>query len=172
MKKKLVIFAAVLLTVLLATFGWWKHLHPVSRAALNEFNASSDLPYGLATPEALLGDTSDFEEWPGYGGYQLKNGDISFWVSGYPDVLDDGHVTQYDIKTAKYHIFGLRVGDNVGEVDATLREFGYHWDNGNNTRPAGYAKGGIRIVISEVGTGCVSEFSVSLQTTNRHHVWF
>lgn len=173
MKRKLIIIVVLLLAVLFAVFGWWKHLHPVSQSALNEFNANSDFPYGLATPETLLGDTSDFEMYHGYGCYLLENEDISIWIGGYPDVLDDGHVTRYDVKTAKYSILGLRIGDDMELVDTTLRKFGYHWVSGNNSRNEGYMKGGIHIFfVSEDENGCMSEFSVSLRQTNRHHVLF
>lgn len=167
MKRKLIIIVVLLLAALFAVFGWWKHVHPVRQSALNEFNTYSDLPYRLATPEAQLGDMSDFEECPGYGCYLLENQDIIIWISGYPDVLDDGHVTQYDVKSDKYSILGLRVGDDVGEVDTTLRKFGYDCD----THLGVYTKGGIRIETSLIGI-YVSGFSVSLYQTNRQKILF
>ncbi len=123
MKKAVCTTAALLLLVWLCACG----LSEEERRAetVDRLNQNSDLPFALTLPETELGDVSAYSRIEGWGCWGLQDEDARITISGYPDVLDDYHVTDIDLLTPKYSVFGLRVGDTAQRAAEVLEPEGY-----------------------------------------------
>lgn len=140
------------------------------RQALDELNENSDLPFTLALPETELGDTGGYRRSQGWGCYSLENEDVWIGLSGYPDVLDSYHVKECTLRSSRYSVFGLRVGDTAGQAAEILKPRGY--------RPAPkdgwsilYEKDGVFIQL-EFEDGKISVLTVFVESTNVEGVVF
>lgn len=138
--------------------------------ALDELNENSGLPFALTLPETELGDVSEYLRVEGWGCYRLENEDVCIGFSGYPDVQDPYHVTDYWLQTPRYDLFGLRVGDTAGRAAEILKPRGY--------LPAPkdgwsilYEKDGVFIRL-EFGEGKISVLTVFVESTNVEGVVF
>jgi hypothetical protein len=77
-------------------------------------------------PETKLQNTDAFEKRPGFGCYVLENSDVSFILSGYPDILfSKYHITEYKIKSSKYTLMGLHVGCSLDTAHEVMKQYGY-----------------------------------------------
>lgn len=140
------------------------------RQTLDELNENSDLPFALTLPETELGDTGDYQKGGGWGCYSLENEDIWITLSGYPDVLDPYHVTALTLRTPRYSIFNLRVGDTAGQAVEILKPRGYR-SAPRDGRSILYEKDGVFIRL-EFGDGKISALTVLVESTNVEDVDF
>lgn len=138
--------------------------------AIEEVNQNCDVPFGLAQPESTLQYTGEYVRREGFGGYMLENDDVAFTIGGYPDVLDEYHVVEYQIKSAKYTLFGLQVGCSLDMADQAMEQNGYALSAEDNGRSR-YTKDGVRIGIA-LSDGVVAIFHVSVEATNKENVVF
>lgn len=138
--------------------------------AIQEVNQNCDVPFDLALPESELQNTDEYIRNEGFGGYSLANDDVSFSLGGYPDVLDDYHIVEYQIKTTKYTLFGLSVGCSLDAADQVMGQYGYTIST-EDTWWSRYTKNGVRIGVSLNGD-VVAIFHVSVEATNKENVVF
>ena len=138
--------------------------------AIEEVNRNCDVPFGLTLPESSLSNTDEYIKHEGFGGYMLENGDVSFTLGGYPDVLDEYHVVEYQIKSTKYTLMGLHVGCSLDTADEAMEQNGYAISNGDDWWSR-YTKNGVRIGIS-LDDDIITIFHVSVEVTNKEHVAF
>lgn len=162
--KKVPIIFCILVMVLSACSG------KRTGKAIAELNQNSTVPLPMAMPESELTDVSDYERMEGFGCYTLENEDLSITFSGYPDVLDAYHVTEYRIKSDEYHLFGLQTGCDLTDADQIMAEYGYSLTEENDWQHC-YEKNGVQIVL-EVADRQVSGFSVYVDTANHENVQF
>ncbi len=141
-----------------------------TRKAIEEVNRNCDVPYGLTLPEASLQITDEYVRREGFGGYMLENGDVSFTLGGYPDVLDKYHVVAYQIKSEKYTLMGLQVGCLLEKADEAMEQNGYTISTEDNWWSR-YTKNGVRIGIS-LNDNIITAFHVSVEVTNKENVVF
>ena len=138
--------------------------------AIEEVNQNCDVPFDLTLPESELQNTDEYIRNEGFGGYSLATDDVSFSLGGYPDVLDDYHIVEYQIKTTKYSLFGLSVGCSLDAADQVMEQYGYTISD-EDTWWSRYTKNRVRIGVSLNG-GVVATFHVSVEATNKENVVF
>lgn len=164
--KKTAAFVALLLCMSLAACSGQSK----KDAAIEEINGNCDVPFALTLPETELQNTDGYVKMQGFGGYLLENDDLSFTIGGYPDVLDEYHVTGYQIKSAKYTLMGLQTGCPLDEADKAMKEKGFTISTEDN-RWSRYEKSGVRIGV-ELNGDAVAVFHVSVEVTNKQKVVF
>lgn len=147
--------------VLFLPFPGW----PAQMRAIEEINRNCDVPFGLAMPETELKNTDGYVREEGFGGYRLKNDDIMFGLSGYPDVLNDYHIVSYEIKSPKYTFMGLRVGCSLDAARKVMEQNGFALDD------SFYKKSGVGITIYS-NKYTVTSFYVLVYTSNTKGVVF
>lgn len=96
---------------------------------------------------------------------------------GYPDVQDPYCLTRFTLRSPRYHLFGLRVGDTLAAAEQALAQQGYHplqEDTGpERIRPLAYAKGPLSVSLGLSGDPeRLSSLTVSIAVTNRENVVF
>ena len=165
MKKAAILVILFLCLTLAACSG-----HSNTKKAIEELNRNCDVPFGLTLPEASLQNTDEYVRREGFGGYMLENGDISFTLGGYPDVLDKYHVVAYQIKSAKYTLMDLQVGCSLEKADEVMEQNGYAIVKGDDWSRR-YTKNGVRIGIS-LNADIITAFYVSVEVTNKENVVF
>lgn len=138
--------------------------------AIKEVNQNCEVPFDLGLPESELQNTDEYIRNQGFGGYSLENDDVSFSMGGYPDVLDNYHIIEYQIKTTKYTLFGLSVGCSLDEADQVMEQYGYTISTEDNWWSR-YTKNGVRIGVGLDGD-VVAVFHVSVEVTNKENVVF
>jgi hypothetical protein len=139
-------------------------------AEIEELNSNSNLPFPLALPSEEIGDASYYTYSPGFGGYWLHDDNIRITISGYPDVLDTRRTTSYIIRSDKYDLFGVKVGDSIERAASVLTAYGYTLvleDYGY----AHYENGDVRI-LPYGSSGIIEELRVSLSVTNKENIVF
>ena len=140
--------------------------------AIAELNENSDLPFALTLPETELGDVGAYQQGGGWGCCSLENPDIYLTLSGYPDVMDPYHITGCHLRTARYSLFGLRVGDERARAREVLEPWGYRSVPGGSAwADACYEKDGITIQF-DFREGKVFFIMVSVESTNIEGVVF
>ena len=120
MFMKKIIFLMLVLSVAFLT--------SCSQTAVDELNENTNLPFPLALREEDLKYGGEYEKEPGFGGYVLKKEGLMFWVSGWPDVLDGYHVTEYRFTGREYSVFNISVGNTLDEAVSALKSHGYTRD--------------------------------------------
>lgn len=165
MKKAAVIVIVMICLSLAACSG-----NGNTKRAIEEVNQNCDVPFGLALPESSLQNTDEYVRREGFGGYMLENDDVSFTLGGYPDVLDEYHVVEYQIKSSKYTLMGLQVGCSLAAADEAMEQNGYTASAGDDWWSR-YTKNGVRIGVALDGDA-VAVFHVSVEVTNKENVVF
>ncbi len=167
MKKPMAVFVVLfLITVVFVVLflpvpGW-----PAQRRAIAQINRNCDAPFALTMPETKLQNTDTFEKRPGFGCYILENNDISFILSGYPDILfSKYHITEYKIKSSKYTLVGLHVGCSLDTAREVMKQYGYTLNDHI------YKKNGVIISISS-RDNVVTSFNVPVKKSSILNVTF
>ncbi len=93
--------------------------------AIDEVNENMNLPFPLALAEKELKYDDEYERGEGFGGYTLCKEGMMLWVSGWPDVCDDYHVTEYRLTGKEYEIFGISVGNDLDDAVTVLTNHAY-----------------------------------------------
>ncbi len=146
--------------------------------AVNQLNKNSDLPFGLTQPEAELEDTDTYRQGGGWGCRSIFDDDIDILLSGYPDCLDEYHITEIRLLTPKYSIFGIHVGDAPERAGELLEPKGYELvpDVRGWGVDAYYLKDGVFIYLEfgylEDGQKVISGLTAYVLTTNIEGVDF
>lgn len=138
--------------------------------AIEEINRNCDVPFALTLPESELQSTDGYLRGGGFGCYSLENDDVSFTLGGYPDVLDKYHVIEYQIKSSRYTLMGLRVGCSLNKADKIMKRNGYSIST-EDIWWSRYTKNGVRIGI-EIKDHAISVFHVSVEVSNKENVVF
>lgn len=169
MKRKWIVLAAVCLIFaagVAAALFWPKG------SAVAECNAHSEFIAPLTTPANQVTGLENAERSEGFGGgYALSLDDVAYCIGGYPDVLDDLHVTDIQIRSDACAVYGVRVGDPVADGEKTLETWGYR---GENSMVYGwvYRKQDIAIELSANEEGIIWFIRVMVDVTNKENVCF
>lgn len=175
--KKTILAAAVLL-LLLSLCACGLSEEELRERAIDQLNKNSDLPYALTLPKAELGDASAYWQGGGWGCESIYDDDIDMLLSGYPDCLDEYHITEIHLLTPKYSIFGLRVGDAPERAGELLEPKGYELvpDVRGWGVEAYYLKDGVFLHLEfgyqEDGQQVISGLTAYVLTTNVENVDF
>jgi len=161
MKKT--IFPILSLFFILALFYFY-----AKTDAISEVNANTNLPFPLTLPEKDLEYGGEYVKEGGFGGYVVRKGDISFWVSGWPDVIDKYHVTEYRFKGSEYTIFNIYIGTSINDATGFLKKFGY-----NQIQNYTFEKNNqVRITLFCDENNNIYEISVRAISTNKNNIIF
>lgn len=141
--------------------------------AVTEANENCDAEFGLATPAVDITVEDGYAHIEAFGCYLLENDDIRFCLSGYPDVLDDYHVTQIDLLSDKYHIYGYTLSDSAQEVVEHLTSVGFKKDEAlsSSYNQTVMAKSGVFIRIGSAAD-VIYSLIIQLEVTNEENVVF
>lgn len=101
----------------------------------------------------------------------LEGDGLELELGGWPDVLDNWHVTRLRLTGGRYSLFGLRAGDMREEADRVLRAWGYA-PAAEDARSRGYTKGEVWLGVRWDGEGRIVRLTVSIPSTNREGVDF
>jgi len=96
--------------------------------AIAEVNVNMYLPFPITLSENDVEYGDEFKWSKGFGCYILNGDGIQIWLSGWPDVHDDYHVTEYRFTSNEYHIFGISVGNTLDDAVSVLKNHGYTHD--------------------------------------------
>lgn len=144
-----------------------------TKQMIDEFNDHASLPFGLAIPEENLGDITEFEYIGGFGCYLLEKEDISYEISGFPDVLDDYHTTAIRFTSSAYAIYGIHTGD-IYTKNLADRMMDFDFMKAETTNP----ERDIRFENDKLSihftleNGIITEIYARLESTNKNHVIF
>lgn len=114
----------------------------------------------------------DYIELYGHGGrsFQKRDRSVTIIYSGYPDVMDDYHLTSIIVESGDYEIYGITIGSSVEDIHLIMGSVGY------NKKIVGskhvYMKNKISIIFQENDKNEVSAFEITIETTNNDHVFF
>ncbi|MDE7261121.1 MAG: hypothetical protein K2N78_03530 [Oscillospiraceae bacterium] len=170
MRKAVYTVIALLLPLVLCACGLSEE--ELRERAIGQLNRNSDLPFSLILPETELGDVSAYSRGGGWGCWSLFNEDADITLSGWPDVLDSYCVTDIRLRTAKYSVFGLRVGDTAARAGELLEPKGYELvPDVRGWGDAYYLKDGV-IIHLELSGEEITELTVYVQSTNLEGVDF
>lgn len=145
---------------------------------LTELGENCDVPFLLTTPATALPDLPGSLRTDGFGCYALENEDLSLTLSGYPDALDPFCLTGFTLRSPRYALFGLRVGDTLDAAEQSLTRQGYQplrEETGTDwTRPLQhYTKGPLCVSLGlSEDLERLSSLTVSIAVTNRETVVF
>lgn len=144
---------------------------------LRELEEHSDVPIPLTAPEQGLPELPGAARTEGWGCYQLENEDLSLTLSGWPDVQDPYHVTQWTLRSPRYALFGLRTGCALDDVEAILGRYHYRPVSdpvqADGSRPLNYEKGPVSIGFDLTpDLARIAHFYVSVAVSNRENVVF
>ncbi|MDR1820813.1 MAG: nucleotidyltransferase family protein [Oscillospiraceae bacterium] len=171
--KNLLITAAVLALSLAAACGSGS-----SSRAIEEFNASCTFPYKLAETGGAFAQDSDYEFSPGFGCEFYTSLSARITRSGYPDIMDDLHITAIELSSWEYSVFDFCVGDQMDKADRLLKKRGYKTESAEDARYMVYTKGGVELELTRsISDDCMSyntiaRIIVSVETTNKQNVLF
>jgi len=125
MKNKKALIIIIITSVIIITLLYTLN----NNKPIDEFNENTNLPFALGLPNTSIVRDEEFQIPGGsYGGFQLVKDDLKIWVSGWPDILDEYHVTSYEFTSDKYSIFGFTNGDYLDNAISTLKKHGYRID--------------------------------------------
>ena len=106
-------------------------------SALEQANRHLDTPFSLAMPaEEAEKHATQYRYGGGFGCFTLENRDVCYTLSGYPDVLDEYHVTEIQLLSTKYHIYGVTLHDDLQTALEAFQSYGFTEDESrsNDTR--------------------------------------
>ena len=87
----------------------------------------------------------------GFGCFTLENQDVCYTLSGYPDVLDEYHVTEIQLLSTKYHIYGVTLHDDLQTALEAFQSYGFTEDESRSNDT--------RLVLTQENVGLVLEAS-------------
>lgn len=145
--------------------------------ALAQLGKNCDVPFLLTTPATELADLPGALRTEGFDCYGLENEDLSLTLSGYPDVLDPFCLTGFTLRSPRYALFGLRVGDTLEAAEQALTRQGYQplqEETGTDwTQPLRFTKGPLSVTLGlSEDLERLSSLTVSIAATNREGVVF
>jgi len=145
--------------------------------AIDEVNKTMNLPFILALSEKDLEYGDEYERANGFGGYTLRKDGLMFWVSGWPDVVDDYHVTEYRFTDDKYTVFNISVGNTLNDAVSIMEKNGYSRDKEEesfhgNSMYIFQKNEQVRISLQVNGDDQIAEIWVTAIATNKDNVVF
>ena len=143
--------------------------------AIAEVNKNMNLPFSLTLTEGDLEYGDEFEWQKAFGCYILEGEGIQVWVGGWPDLHDDYHVNEYRFTDNKYHIFGISVGNAIGDAASVLENHGYTRDKEAEGLYGGYIyqkNKQVRISLRVDKDDNIYEIWVTAITTNKDNIIF
>lgn len=175
MKKRVLLLGLAAVLPLLAAL--LLSLPSPEERALAQLEENCDVPFHLTTPAGELPDLPDALRTEGFGCYGLENGDLALTLGGYPDVQDPYCLTGFTLRSSRYALFGLRVGDTLDGAEEVLTAQGYQpvqEENGTDwTRPLRYTEGPLCVSLGlSEDLERLSSLTVSIAVTNRENVVF
>lgn len=102
--------------------------------------------------------------------FEKRDGSTKFTYSGYPDVVDDYHLTYIKVTSGPWHVYGVTVGDPIGksnELDAK-----HHYTKEVIGSRYIYSNGKISVVFKKNYEGKIDSFEIFIETTNKDQVSF
>lgn len=142
-------------------------------SSVAEANENCDAEINLATPEADISNIDEYANSGGFGCYFLSNNDVSYCISGYPDVLDDYHVTQIELLSKNCHIYGFTLSDSAQEAAEHLASVGFEKDEALSSSyyQTVMSKDGVIIRIGSAAD-VIYSLIIQLEVTNEENVNF
>ncbi len=140
---------------------------------IGELGDNSSFPFRLTLPESELSYGDEYRKGMGFGCYSIETDGLFITVSGWPDVTDVYHVTEYRVTGGLYPVFGISVGNEFASADSALKRHGYKMQKLEKGRRAEYIKGTKVIITLFLDTeGLITEYWVSACVTNKGNVVF
>ena len=162
-----------LIIILMLLFSACSHS---GSGAIKEVNENTNLPFSLTLKEKDLEYGDEYKKEPGFGGYTLNKDGLLIWAAGWPDVLDDYHITEYRITNHEYNVFNISVGSALNEAVSVLENKGYIRDSKEESSFGGdrvFKKSEkVKIKLSFDESGNVYEIWVTAVVTNKENVVF
>ena len=145
----------------------------VYESALGEANANCDTPLYLGMPETEAEKQTSDVRTGIWGGWSLENEDVRYTFSGYPDASDAYHLTEIELLSEKYHVFGITIHDDLQTALSRLESFGYQKDAGQSAAygAAVWAKGDVQLLIY-AAAGTICGIRLRVITTNTENINF
>jgi hypothetical protein len=145
--------------------------------AIDEINENMNLPFPITLAEENLEYGNEYDKWEGFGGYTLNKEGLLFSVSGWPDVLDDYHVTEYRFTSNEYSVFDISVGNTIDNAVSVLKKQGYIRDKKEEAEFGGqfytFQKNSqIKITLQVDEDDNIFEIWMEAITTNKQNVVF
>jgi hypothetical protein len=114
----------------------------------------------------------NYIESHGYGGryFQKRDGSVTVVYSGYPDVMDDYHLTRVIVESGAYEVYGITIGSTVQEMNLKMGSNGYSKKLVGSKHV--YTKNKISIIFHENYKNEVNAFEIIIETTNKDQVVF
>ena len=144
-----------------------------TKRIISEFNQNASLPFALAISDDSLGDVSEYTYCGGFGCYALEKEGIAYGISGFPDVIDDYHITSVTLTSSAYAVYGIRTGDAYSEsIEDIMRSFDFKTvkaTDTNDLKAFGNDKLLVQFTLEE---NIITSIYVHLETTNKHKIVF
>jgi len=141
--------------------------------AIDEINAAMSLPFKLTLPEKDLEYDDEYTMEPGFGCYVLRKDGLIIFVSGWPDVTDSYHVTEYRITGSDYGVFGISIGSALDDGVAVFESCGYTGDETEAGRRYDFRKNEqVSIALFADTEGFIDEIWLTAITTNKDDIVF
>lgn len=114
----------------------------------------------------------DYIALHGYGGRSFEKRDRSILViySGYPDVMDDYHLTSIIVKSGDYEVYDLTIGSAIEETKKLSNLHGYRQEIIGSRWI--YIKNKVTISFQKNHKSKISAFRIIVETTNKNDVAF
>lgn len=175
MKKRVLLSALAAVLPLLAALLLL--LPSPAERALAQLEENCDVPFLLTIPDRELPGLPNALRTEGFGCYGLEDEDLALTLSGYPDVQDPYCLTGFTLRSPRYALFGLRVGDTPDAAAEALTAQGYQpvqEETGTDwARPLTYAKGPLSVTLGlSDDLERLSSLTVSIAVTNRENIIF
>ena len=168
-KKTIMVIVIIVLLFVIGQVG--KIIYTFENAA--EIVDNSNLDYDLLSKMPKKNPAEDptrivegFNFEKGFGCYSLRNDQTTYTVSGFPDSLSSYYVTRFNTTDEKYHVFGIKIGDNINESIKIMN------DNGYSLKENYTFKRGIIIIKFLSANDLITEISIKIPSTNIFKVIF
>ena len=164
-------YLPLLLSIMLLFSACGKQADTVS--AIDEANDNCDTPLHFTVPKTDAEEQTGYEQSYIWGGWVLKNEDVCYTFSGYPDALDAYHLTKIELLSEKYHFYGITLNDDFKAALKTLKSFGYKMDKKQSADYAGTVliKDNVRFIIGSYDNS-ITDIRLGIITTNVNNVVF
>jgi hypothetical protein len=126
----------------------------------------------LPIEESKEAHDRNYIELYGYGGrsFQKRDGSVTVFYSGYPDVMDDYHLTRVIVESGAYEVYGITIGSTVEEMNLKMENAGFSMKLVGSKYV--YTKNKISVIFHENYKNEVNAFEIIIETTNKDQVVF
>ena len=116
-------------------------------------NKNSNLPVEYMSKEDEIEIKGNYQNINNYMSDDYYNDDIEFSFYGYPNDESDFYLGHIKLKTNKYNLLGVTIGDNMGESVSKIEKYGFTKSKKSNDYSVILEKDDYTILIeSEIST--------------------